>query len=554
MKDVYPILPTVPQEWIVPPELQPEYLDIEGSEVDGTSNVGLWLTQRQIALGRGDIPALIHHEEVTVLTFRDLAEASARFANVLNAKGVRPGDRVAFRLSNRPEAVITALGAWRVGAIVVPTPPQARTQELQFLIGDTEPTVLVAYGREGSIEEVAPAVAGTGVRTVIVVGGQGTAFESWEDLLAEAAPTFSDPALSSDSLALIWHTGGTTGVPKACYHTHRRYLQASESFRGATGIQPGERWAAAAPIGHALGFLHHTTFTLANGATAVMIEGFARPQAVLTAIAKHNVETFTAIAATWARMLDAMRDAPELDRIGSLKRGYAMWQSASSHEVRDGWEARGIDLMNNFGSTAFASWILVPRAGETFPAASLGKAALGYRIEAIDPEARQVVPLPRGTTGRMVVRGVTGLTYWRRPAEQVRDVVDGWTLADDLINIGEDGNAEYLGRTDFMISTAGYKVAPVEVEQVLATHAAVRECAVVGTPDPIRQEIVTAFVALQPGTAPSDDLKHQLQDHCKARLAPYKYPRRIEFIDALPRDPVGKVQPRRLKEMVASVG
>lgn len=551
MKDRYPSFPSLPQEWLVPPEQQPEYLELDGSEVDGSSNAGTWLTERQVRLGRGSTPALIHHEEGTVLTFADIAQQSARFANVLTAKGVRPGDRVAFRLSNRPEAVIAALGAWRAGAIVVPTPPQARTQELQFLLEDTRPTVLVAYGREGFIEDVAPAVAGSEVRTVIVVGDAGqTGYERWEDLLAKASATFTDPSLSSDAPALVWHTGGTTGEPKACYHTHRRYLQGSESFARATGVRAGERWAAAAPVGHALGFLYHTTFTLANGATAVMIEGFARPPTVLAAIAKHEVGTFTAIAATWARMLETMRDAPELDRLGSLKRGYAMWQSASSREVRDGWDARGLDLMNNFGSTAFATWILVPRAGERFPAASLGKTAPGYRIETIDPDAREVVPLPRGTTGRMVVRGVTGLTYWRRPEMQARDVVDGWTFVDDLINVGEDGNAEYLGRTDFMISTAGYKVAPVEVEQVLATHAAVRECAVVGTPDPVRQEIVTAFVALRHGTSASDQLKRELQDHCKALLAPYKYPRRIEFIDALPRDPVGKVQPRRLKEMV----
>jgi 2-aminobenzoate-CoA ligase len=551
MKDTYPSYEAVRQDWLVPPELQPEYLDLSGSEVGPASNVGLWLTERQVARGNGARPALIHHEEGTSLTFAELAAQSARFANVLVSKGVRPGDRVAIRLTNRPEAVIAALGAWRAGAVVVPTPPQARAQELRFLLEDTLPAVLVVYGREGSIEDVAPAVAGTDVRHVIAVADRvSTGYDRWEDLLSQASSAFADQRLSSDGLALIWHTGGTTGVPKACYHTHRRYLQGSESFGRATGVRAGERWAAAAPLGHALGFLHHTSYTLAHGATSVMIEGFARPENVLGAIATHHVDTFTAIAATWARMLDVLRTAPELDQVSSLRRGYAMWQSASSHEVRDGWDARGIDLMNNFGSTAFATWILVPRPPDTFPAASLGRVAPGYQIETIDPDARKVRPLPRGTTGRMIVRGVTGLTYWRRPREQERDVVDGWTFVDDLISIAEDGNAEYLGRTDFMISTAGYKIAPVEVEQVLATHPAVRECAVVGTPDAIRQEVVTAFIALRPGITRSDDLKKQLQDLCKANLAPYKYPRRIEFIDALPRDPVGKVQPRRLKELV----
>jgi 2-aminobenzoate-CoA ligase len=553
MKDVYPSYDTIRQEWLVAPDHQPEYLELEGSEVTKTSNVGWWLTERQLSLGRGGTPALIHHEEGTVYTFADLAEQSARLANVLVAKGVRPGDRIAIRLSNRPEAVITAVAAWRAGAVVVPTPAQARAEELRFLLEDTMPRVLVVYGREGFVDGVASSVAGSAVREVIVVGDRegSSGYERWEDLLARASATFADRELSSDGLAVIWHTGGTTGVPKACYHTHRRYLQGSESFGRATGVRAGQRWAAAAPIGHALGFLHHTAYTLAHGATSVMIEGFSRPESVLTAISTHGVETFTAIAATWARMLKAMADAPELDRLSSLRRGYAMWQSASSREVRSGWEARGLDLMNNFGSTAFATWILVPRAGEKFTPASMGRAAPGYRIETIDPAARSVVPFARGMSGRMVVRGVTGLTYWRRPEQQERDVVEGWTLVDDLITIGEDGNADYLGRTDFMISTAGYKVAPVEVEQVLARHVAVRECAVIGTPDAIRQEVVTAFVAVTAGVSVSDALKRELQEHCKANLAPYKYPRRIEFIDALPRDPVGKVQPRKLKELIS---
>jgi 2-aminobenzoate-CoA ligase len=161
------------------------------------------------------------------------------------------------------------------------------------------------------------------------------------------------------------------------------------------------------------------------------------------------------------------------------------------------------------------------------------------------------VPVPTGEPGRMAVKGPTGLTYWGRPDLQARDVREGWTLQDDLIQLDAQGNARYLGRTDFLISTAGYKVAPVEVETVLAGHPAVREVAVVGTPDPIRQEVVTAFVALVDGVVGGDHLKRELQSLVKSRLAPYKYPRRIEWLDALPRDSVGKVQPRQLIQLAA---
>jgi 2-aminobenzoate-CoA ligase len=320
----------------------------------------------------------------------------------------------------------------------------------------------------------------------------------------------------------------------------------------ATGIQAGQRWAAGAPVGHALGFIYHTIYTLLHGATIVMIEDFARPEVVLQAIARHRIDTFTAIAASWARMLEAIAADPDLGQLPSLRRAYAMWQSASSTEVYDAWKERGVELLNNFGSTAFATWILVPRAGEAFPPASLGRPSPGYVVAAIDPGAKGIVPVPVGEPGRMAVKGPTGLTYWRRPELQRRDVVEGWNLVDDLIRFDANGNASYLGRTDLIISTAGYKVAPVEVEEVLARHPAVREVAVIGAPDAMRQEIVTAFVALKPGFVASDDLRKELKDLVKRELSPYKYPRRIDFIEALPRDPVGKVQPRALKDLLST--
>jgi 2-aminobenzoate-CoA ligase len=282
-----------------------------------------------------------------------------------------------------------------------------------------------------------------------------------------------------------------------------------------------------------------------------MIEEFHRPEVVLEALREHRVETFTAIAHTWARMLDVVRDEPTVANGLALERAYAMWQSASSSQVNDGWRSHGIELLNNFGSTAFATWVLAPRPGDSVPRGSLGRAAPGYRVVAIESDASDITPLAAGQIGRMAVRGPTGLTYWRRPDLQQRDVVNGWTLVDDLIRFDDAGNAEYLGRTDFLVSTAGYKVAPVEVEQVLARHPAISEVAVIGTPDPTRQEIVTAFVALTDPNAAGDDLRRELQGLVRANLSAYKSPRRIEFVAALPRDAVGKVQPRVLQEWAA---
>jgi 2-aminobenzoate-CoA ligase len=552
MKDRYPSYPSIDPSWLVSEDDQPEYLDLPGRSLADDANTATAI----LRAAPPGAPAIVHHETGDVLTYGDLDRRSARIANVLAALGVGRGERVAFRSTNRPEAILTALATWRLGAVVVPTPPQARAAELRFFLEDTEPKVLVALRRKGFIEDVRQGVQGAPVGCVLTFGSEPPGpDDGFLDLDAEASRArdgFADEPVHADGLAIIWHTGGTTGTPKGCYHTQRRFLLGGYALAEATGIQAGQRWAAGAPVGHALGFIYHTIYTLLHGATIVMIEDFARPEAVLQAIARDRVDTFTAIAASWARMLEAMAADPDLGQLPSLKRAYAMWQSASSTEVYDAWKARGVELLNNFGSTAFATWILVPRFGEAFRPASLGRPSPGYVVEAIDPGVKGIVRVPVGEPGRMAVKGPTGLTYWRRPELQRRDVVEGWNLVDDLIRFDATGNAAYLGRTDFIISTAGYKVASVEVEEVLARHAAVREVAVIGAPDAIRQEIVTAFVALKPGFVAGDDLRRELQDLVKRELSPYKYPRRIDFIDALPRDPVGKVQPRALKDLLST--
>jgi 2-aminobenzoate-CoA ligase len=548
--DHYPSQAAAAAHCLVAPELQPDYLELPGHTIPAQASVADFMVDAHVREGRGDLVAALHAESGRAFTFAQLADFSDRMASALVAIGVRPGDRVAFRSPNVPEVLIAASAAWKAGAAVVPTPVQAPPDELRHFLRDTGARVLLVFGRADVTAGVAEAVAGTEVEHVLAFGpdGDGGQFPDWSELLPDPeAGGHQLPAVASDGVAVLWHTGGTTGRPKACYHTHRRYLLGGFALGAAIGTQPGERWAAAAPVGHALGFLHHTSYAPLHGATAVFVETFQRPESMLAAVADHGVHTLTAITASWARMLDVLDGGGEYD-LSSLERAYAMWQSASSSDVYDGWRARGVELLNNFGSTAFASWVLVPHAGDSPPRASLGRAAPGYEVRAVEIGADEPQPVPAGTAGRMAVKGPTGLTYWNRPDLQSRDVVDGWTYSDDLISFDADGNAAYLGRTDYLISTAGYKVPPGEVEEVLATHPAVAEVAVVAAPDPIRQEVVMAFVATEDGTEGSDELKRELQDLVKSRLAPYKYPRRIEFVDALPRDHVGKVRHSVIKE------
>ncbi len=546
MKDRYPES-TIPAAWLVSPDRQPDYAPVEVPEVTDRSTTADALADRHVRAGRGSAIAAVHAETGRTYSFAELAARSDALARGLVASGLRVGDRVAFRTPNDPVFLVVILAIWKAGGVVVPVPVHARGGEFRHFLADSAARFLFVHERSGNLAEIAELAQGTTVERVFGFGNDGSAtpFEPLEALLASQDAAL--PALSADHVAILWHTGGTTGRPKGCYHTHRRFLLGGYLLGRVTGAGFGARWAAAAPVGHALGFIYHTIYTLLNGATAVFIEAFHDPDALLRAIAAHRITTFTALTASWARMAERLREGGPYDT-ASLVRCYAMWQSASSSEIYDFWRARSVELLNNFGSTAFATWILVPYPGDAPPRASLGRSLPGYRVEAVELIGEHVRPVPAGTIGRMAVKGPTGLTYWNLPDKQASDVLDGWTLSDDLLMFDAEGNAHYLGRSDFMISTAGFKVAPVEVETVLARHPAVREVAVVPAPCPIRQQQVAAYVALRPGQTGDAAMTESLLAFVRAELSSYKVPRLVSYIDALPRDPVGKVRTREVRD------
>lgn len=547
MKDQYPSKTTIPGHSLADAIAQPDYADVDLPRPNDSWNIADRLADAHVRAGRGELVAALHAESGKAYTFSQLAKESAQLAAGLIRHGIQTGDRVAYRTTNDPDALIVMLAIWKAGAVVVPVPAQAKANEIRHYIDDTGARILFVHHRAGPLDEITTAIEGSGVEELIGFGDGHDAWpiRSWNDLKVTGGT--ADLRTDPDQVAIIWHTGGTTGKPKGCYHTHKRFLLGGYALGAGTGSAVGQRWAAAAPVGHALGIIHYTIFTLLHGATVVFIENFSDPRVVLRAIADHKITTLTGLMATWAKMAEVLRASAPVD-ISSLKRCFAMWQSASAADVYDFWLSRGIELLNNFGSTSFATWVLVPPLGETSPRGALGRALPGYRVEAVEVKDGVVQLLPRGEIGRMAVRGPTGLTYWNLPDMQRRDVIDGWTLSDDLIQFDQRGIVHYLGRTDYMISSAGYKIAPVEVEQVLSRHPAVREVAVVPGPCPIRQEIVVAYIALHPTAIPSDALKGELTELVKSEIASYKAPRRIEFIESLPRDSVGKVRTKLIKE------
>jgi 2-aminobenzoate-CoA ligase len=553
MKDIYAQIGAVPVDCLVDGDLQPDYARPVTTDVPGNANAGVYIADRQVTLGNGGRVAAIDAASGNELTFKELADKSTGIASALVRRGVLPGDRIAYHSPNVIDVLVIMAAIWKTGAIVVPIPTQATAKDIRFYIEDTSARFLIVHVRSNSIGQLAKASAQTTIENIFMFGAHNDdsaikpGFVNLTTVAdGETAPWEPLP-LAANAVAIVWHTGGTTGTPKGCYHTHRRFLLAGFALAAQTAIQPGDRWAVAAPIGHALGIIYNTIFTLLHGATSVLIEAFSDPIEVLNAVKRHNIDTLTALAPSWAKMLTALDANPALPR-PVLKRAYAMWQSASSSEIYDRWKKLGVQLLNNFGSTSFATWVLTPVHGQASPAGALGRPLPGYRVEAVEVTGRRLHVLPRGDIGQMAVRGPSGLTYWDRPEFQRRDVIDGWTLQDDLIRYDEQGHVHYLGRTDYMISTGGHKVAPAEVENALSEHAAIHEVSVVPGPCPINREMVVAYVVLRPGARPSPELATELRDFVKSVLVAYKAPRRIEFVDSLPRDLVGKVQTKIVKQ------
>jgi len=566
---------TVPEDCLVPAAARPSYLPLPGVDVPTELNLCAEMVDAHVRAGRGSSPAILFREDDRTVTFDELLAAVRRTAGALVAAGLRPGDRVGVRSGNRPEATIAILAVWRAGGVVVPVPPQARAAEIPFYVDDTRARFLMVENAGDAMAEVRKAAeAGTlaGLEAVIAMPDAAAPPDGPDTVvtlpdrtrtpflalaeLAEAGQPLDDPRpVSAESLALIWHTGGTTGTPKACYHQAGPFLAGGHAAGQAFGFTPDEvQLAFPGPVGHAAGLIGRTIVSLLHGVPYVEVANFADAEAVLDAISRYRVTWANAIAVTWARMLRIYEADTGRYDVSALTGAYAPMLSVVSADVHAGWKRHGVLLHNTMGSTQFATWFLTsPRDVETAPG-SVGRPSPGYEATVIASGTSDWLELPPDEVGLLALRGPTGLTYWNRPAElQARDVRHGWTVMDDLAKKDADGNFWYLGRSDFLINTAGFKVAPVEVEEVLGTHPAVAEVAVVGSPDPERGEVVTAWVVLEDGVTPDDDLARALQEYVKAAISPYKYPRRLVFTSALPRDLVSKVQVRELKERARQI-
>jgi 2-aminobenzoate-CoA ligase len=529
---------TFARDHLPPPELLP-FIDLSGLPelaYPPRLNCAAELVDRMADAGHADRPAIVW--DGGRWTYRELAEVSNRIAGVLRDDvGLVPGNRVLLRGFNSPMMAACWFGVLKAGGIVVATMPLLRARELATVTEKAQIRLALTDVRLAAELDEARGMAPVLERVV----AWGTEDEGSLDALMRGKPaTFDAVDTAADDVALIAFTSGTTGKPKGAMHFHRDVLAVCDTFSRYV-LQPGldDLFCGSPPLAFTFGLGGLILFPMRVGAATVLVEQPTPPN-LLKAIQDHRATILFTAPIAYRAIPDLV---PSFD-ISSLKKCVSAGETLPLPTFEAFERATGIRIIDGIGSTEMLH-IFIGSSGDDIRPGSTGRAVPGYRARVIDEEGN---PLPPGSVGRLAVQGPTGCRYLDDEERQRGYVLDGWNLTGDAYRMDEDGWFWYQARTDDMIISAGYNIAGPEVEGVLLEHAAIAECAVVGLPDEERGQVVSAFIVLREGSAGGDALVKELQEWVKARIAPYKYPRRISFVDALPRTQTGKLQRFRLRQ------
>ncbi len=519
-----------------PPEQWPEFI-LDDFEYAEHVNVAVELTDCMVEQGCGDRTALIGNGRRR--TYKELSDWTNRLAHTLiEDYGVQPGNRVLIRSANNPAMVACWLAATKAGAVVVNTMPMIRAGELAKIVDKAEVKLALCDTR---VMDELVACAKDSKHLEKVVGFDGTANHDAElDRAALNKPVqFSAVQTRRDDVALLGFTSGTTGEPKATMHFHRDLLVIADGYaQEVLGVTPDDVFVGSPPLAFTFGLGGLAIFPLRFGATATLLED-ASPLNMVDIIQTYKATiSFTAPTA-YRAMLAAMEEGADLS---SLRLAVSAGETLPA-PVFEEWTAKtGKPILDGIGTTELLHIFISNRLGEAAPATT-GRPVTGYIARVVDEEMNEK---PRGEVGKLAVRGPTGCRYLND--ERQKDYVkDGWNITGDAFFQDDDGLFHFAARADDMIISSGYNIAGPEVEAALLAHADVVECAVVGAPDQERSQIVQAHVVLAEGVSPDEECVKRLQDHVKATIAPYKYPRSIKFSNALPKTQTGKIQRFRLR-------
>jgi len=537
-------------EHLPPRELWPDLIfTLPELQYPGTLNVATELLDSHVTAGHGSDIAVVFKDRR--ISYDELQKMTNRIGNVLRNLGVAPGDRVAMRFPNRPVFVAAWLAVQKIGAVGVATMPMLRARELAYIVNDSAASVVLCAG--DLIEELEKARAAF-VHPVQIVAAGMDATQSSEmlaarpepslDQLAESAPdALAAYATGRGDLALIAYTSGSTGVPKGTTHSPVDILASPDAY-ARNILQPtrAEVFGGHPTLAFTYGLGGLLVFPFRSGACTVLMDHFT-PAALLETVARNRITILFCTATTY-RLLLQIADFERTHDLSSLRLCVSAGEPLPA-VVYEEWHRRtAIEILDGIGSTEMFHTFISSRPGAVRPGAT-GLPVPGYAARVVDDQLKEV---PHGTPGLIAVKGPTGCRYWRKPDRQREYVRGGWNLTGDVYVQDEDGYFWYQCRSDDLIICGGYNIAGPEVEGVLLEHPVVLEAAVIASPDTLHGSIPKAVIVLKTGVAPTDALVTALQEHVKRELAPYKYPREIEFVESLPRTETGKIRRVELRE------
>jgi len=534
---------TFTRDNLPPVETWPDFLlDRPEFQYPDHINAAVELTDRMVEKGFGDNTALIGNGRRR--TYKELSDWSNRIANALVADyGVKPGNRVLIRSANNPAMVACWLGATKAGAVVVNTMPMLRAGELAKIVDKAEIGLALCDTR--LMDELVACAKGSRFLTK-VIGFDGTANHDAElDRLALSKPVrFQAVETGRDDVALLGFTSGTTGEPKATMHFHRDILIIADGYaREVLNVGPDDVFVGSPPLAFTFGLGGLAVFPLRFGAAAALLEN-ASPSEMIKIIETYKATVCFTAPTAYRVMLNAMAEGADLS---SLRAAVSAGETLPAPIYQAWMEKTGKPMLDGIGATELLHIFITNRFGDSHPATT-GRPVAGSEAKILDAQGNEA---KRGEVGRLAVRGPTGCRYLA-DTRQAKYVADGWNITGDAFWQDDKGYFHFAARNDDMIISAGYNIAGPEVEAALLRHEFVSECAVIGASDDERGQIVEAHVVLAPGVPANEATVLILQNHVKATIAPYKYPRRIVFTEMLPKTQTGKIQRFQLRKAAGS--
>ncbi|MFI9002916.1 AMP-binding protein [Streptomyces sp. NPDC053541] len=540
---------TFARDHLPPPEQWPRLLfDLPSLAYPDRLNCGRELLDRTVErCGAGR--EVFRDGEGGAWTYGELRERVDRIAHVLTEDlGVLPGNRVLLRGPTTPWLAACWLAVMKAGAIAVTVLAQQRARELAVMCEMARCSHALCDWR--ALDELVRAEV-PGLR-ITPFGGEGP-----EDLLSLATgkpDRYEAVETAADDVALIAFTSGTTGRPKGCMHFHRDVLATADTFSAhVLRPEPDDVFAGSPPLGFTFGLGGLVVFPLRAGARAVLLEQ-AGPQQLLTAIDRHRVSVLFTAPTAYRVMLDELAKPGHDHDLGSLRRCVSAGENLPAATWEAWRERTGLELINGIGATELLH-IFISAADGAIRPGTTGRPVPGWQARIVGPggEDGELKELPDGEEGLLAVRGPVGCRYLADP-RQSEYVRDGWNLTGDTYVREPDGYFRYVSRADDMIISAGYNIAGPQVEEALLAHPDVVEAAVVGRPDEVRGQVVVAYAVVRDGVPRDGSTAAALRAFVRDRLAPYKSPREIVFLDALPRTATGKLQRFRLRDDEAGAG